>query len=326
MTDREHITIGAGSSMGGSEPVIADAVRFGNLLFLSGRAAVDPATLGIVGDGFEEQAQIVLRDIGAVLEQAGAGWEHVIRIEAFLADGADFPRLEQDLVRAVRAAPAVEDDGRHAVRRPGHPDRAPGHSRASGLRPVSGRVVIVGGGVAGLCCAYYLRRAGHRGDGRREQPGRLAGPRSRTAAGCAPPRPGRCPSRGSRCTGCGRSSTATRPSTSSRATCTGSRRGCCGFGRTATRSDHAHGTAAIARLGHDVFDLVEEMRADGVEFELHKQGMVFAARSPDDARAELRKLEPDARATATTCPTTSSPTTSCTSSSRRWPRSSAPAS
>lgn len=91
MTDREHITIGAGSSMGGSEPVIADAVRFGNLLFLSGRAAVDPATLEIVGDGFEEQAQIVLRDIGAVLEQAGAGWEHVIRIEAFLADGADFP-------------------------------------------------------------------------------------------------------------------------------------------------------------------------------------------------------------------------------------------
>ena len=41
--------------------------------------------------------------------------------------------------------------------------------------------------------------------------------------------------------------------------------------------DHAQGTGAIARLGHDVFDLIEEMRADGVEFELHKQGMVYAA-------------------------------------------------
>lgn len=91
MTDREQMTVGAGSSMGGSEPVIADAVRFGDLLFLSGRAAVDPATLEIVGEGFDEQARVVLRDIGTVLEQAGAGWEHVIRVEAFLADGDDFP-------------------------------------------------------------------------------------------------------------------------------------------------------------------------------------------------------------------------------------------
>jgi len=57
-------------------------------------------------------------------------------------------------------------------------------------------------------------------------------------------------------------------------------------------ADHAHGTAAIARLGQGVFDLVEEMRADGVEFELHKQGMVYAAQNADDARAELRKLAP----------------------------------
>jgi 2-iminobutanoate/2-iminopropanoate deaminase len=91
MTDREHITVGAGSSMGGSEPVISDAVRFGNLLLLSGRAAVDPETLEIAGGTFEEQAQIVLRDIGAVLDQAGAGWEHVLRVEAFLANAADFP-------------------------------------------------------------------------------------------------------------------------------------------------------------------------------------------------------------------------------------------
>jgi 2-iminobutanoate/2-iminopropanoate deaminase len=88
---REHITVGSGSSMGGDEPVISDAVRFGDLLLLSGRAAVDPETLEIVGATFEEQAEVVLRDVGAVLEAAGAGWEHVVRIECFLADGADFP-------------------------------------------------------------------------------------------------------------------------------------------------------------------------------------------------------------------------------------------
>ena len=34
------------------------------------------------------------------------------------------------------------------------------------------------------------------------------------------------------------------------------------------------------------------MGADGVEFEMHKQGMVYAAQSAEDARSELRKLDP----------------------------------
>ena len=86
-----HVTVGAGSSMGGDDPTISDAVRFGDLVFLSGRASVDPATLKVVGDDFAEQALVVLRDIEAVLLEAGSDWRHVLRIECFLADAADFP-------------------------------------------------------------------------------------------------------------------------------------------------------------------------------------------------------------------------------------------
>jgi 2-iminobutanoate/2-iminopropanoate deaminase len=86
-----HVTVGAGSSMGGDDPTISDAVRCGDLVFLSGRAAVDPATLKVVGEDFLEQALIVLRDIEAVLTAAGSDWRHVLRIECFLADAADFP-------------------------------------------------------------------------------------------------------------------------------------------------------------------------------------------------------------------------------------------
>ncbi len=56
--------------------------------------------------------------------------------------------------------------------------------------------------------------------------------------------------------------------------------------------DHEHGVQSLAALGHDVFDLVEEMRDDGVEFELHRQGMLVAARDPATAREELAKLHP----------------------------------
>jgi len=87
----KHVTVGAGSSMGGDDPTISDAVGFGDLVFLSGRAAVDPATLKVVGADFAEQAGIVLRDIEAVLIEAGSDWKHVLRIECFLADASDFP-------------------------------------------------------------------------------------------------------------------------------------------------------------------------------------------------------------------------------------------
>ncbi len=90
-----HIQVGAGSTMGGAEPMIADAVRCGDLIFMSGRAPVDPATLAVVGATFAEQAQIVLRDIGAVLAEAGTDWDHVLRVECFLADPGDFAEWNQ---------------------------------------------------------------------------------------------------------------------------------------------------------------------------------------------------------------------------------------
>lgn len=85
-----HIVVGAGSTMGSGEAVISDAVRFGDLLFLSGRAAVDPATLAVIDGGFAVQAQRVLGDIDAVLEAGGSSRAQVLRVECFLAEAADF--------------------------------------------------------------------------------------------------------------------------------------------------------------------------------------------------------------------------------------------
>jgi 2-iminobutanoate/2-iminopropanoate deaminase len=78
-----HLTIGTGSTMGSGAPVIADAVLFGDVLYLSGRAAVDR--------DFEAQAHAVLADIDAVLEAAGSARSLVLRVECYLADATDFP-------------------------------------------------------------------------------------------------------------------------------------------------------------------------------------------------------------------------------------------
>jgi 2-iminobutanoate/2-iminopropanoate deaminase len=86
-----HIVVGRGSTMGAGEAVISDAVQFGDLLFLSGRAPVDPATLAVIDGGFAAQAQRVLADIDAVLDAAGSSRSQIVRVECFLADANDFP-------------------------------------------------------------------------------------------------------------------------------------------------------------------------------------------------------------------------------------------
>ena len=56
--------------------------------------------------------------------------------------------------------------------------------------------------------------------------------------------------------------------------------------------DYRHGFAALARLGRRVFELVDAMVDDGVQFDLHRDGMLLAAQRASDAQAELRKLSP----------------------------------
>jgi 2-iminobutanoate/2-iminopropanoate deaminase len=90
MMKPEHITIGPGSTLGTGSAVISDAVRVGDLLLLSGRAAIDPATMQVVSEDFSEQTDSVLRDVESVLAAAGATMDRVVRVECFLADAADF--------------------------------------------------------------------------------------------------------------------------------------------------------------------------------------------------------------------------------------------
>ncbi len=73
-----------------SPALMPDATRWGDLLFLSGRAAVDPVTFRLLADDFASQGRIVLDDIASVLESSGSGMDHVLRLECFLANPADF--------------------------------------------------------------------------------------------------------------------------------------------------------------------------------------------------------------------------------------------
>lgn len=69
------------------------AIRAGNLLFISGQVPIDPATGTVVGTDIRAQTEQVMRNIGALLKSAGAGFEHVVRTTVFLADLNEFAEM-----------------------------------------------------------------------------------------------------------------------------------------------------------------------------------------------------------------------------------------
>jgi 2-iminobutanoate/2-iminopropanoate deaminase len=69
---------------------MAGATRWGELLVLSGLAALDAATLRPVAEGFDEQAQHIFDQLDDLLARGGSARAGVLRVECFLADRADF--------------------------------------------------------------------------------------------------------------------------------------------------------------------------------------------------------------------------------------------
>ena len=66
------------------------ALRAGQLLFVSGQVALDPATGNMVEGGIAEQTRRVLDNIGALLTAGGRSFADVVRTTIFLADMNDF--------------------------------------------------------------------------------------------------------------------------------------------------------------------------------------------------------------------------------------------
>lgn len=73
----------------------SQAVRAGSLLFVSGQIPLDPVTGAVVVGDVVAQTHRVMQNLGAVLEAAGAGFDHVVRTTVFLTDLSVFPQVNE---------------------------------------------------------------------------------------------------------------------------------------------------------------------------------------------------------------------------------------
>ena len=71
------------------------AVRAGQLLFVSGQVAIDPATGSLVSGDIRTETRRVMDNLGALLTAAGLGFSAVVRTTVFLADINDFAAMNE---------------------------------------------------------------------------------------------------------------------------------------------------------------------------------------------------------------------------------------
>ena len=74
-------------------------------VYTSGQIPVDPAT-GEVPEGIAAQAEQSCKNVGAILEAAGIGYENVVKTTCFLADMADFAAFNEVYARFFVSKPA----------------------------------------------------------------------------------------------------------------------------------------------------------------------------------------------------------------------------
>jgi len=73
----------------------SQAIRSGNLIFVSGQIPLDPGTGQLVEGDAAVQTERVLRNLAAILEAAGSSLAQVLKTTVYLTDLGDFGKMNE---------------------------------------------------------------------------------------------------------------------------------------------------------------------------------------------------------------------------------------
>lgn len=74
---------------------LAQAIRAGDLLFVSGQGPLDPKTKEVVSTDIKEQARQTLKNLQSILGAAGLNFSHVVNMRVVLRNTEDFPAFNE---------------------------------------------------------------------------------------------------------------------------------------------------------------------------------------------------------------------------------------
>jgi len=73
----------------------SQAIRVGNLLFVSGQIPIDPATGEVVAGDIRAQTRQVLKNLAAIVEAAGSSLDRVAKTTVYLRDLSEFAAMNE---------------------------------------------------------------------------------------------------------------------------------------------------------------------------------------------------------------------------------------
>ena len=83
----------------------SQGIIFGDLVWVSGQVAIDPASGNVVEGAIAEQTEQVMQNVSAILEEAGSGLKQLVKTTIFLADFDDFQAMNEVYARHVGPEP-----------------------------------------------------------------------------------------------------------------------------------------------------------------------------------------------------------------------------
>lgn len=84
----------------------SQAISTGTMLYTSGQLGINPANGELEGNDVTAQAEQVMKNLGAVLEEAGTKFDNIVKTTCFLADMADFAAFNAVYSKYITSAPA----------------------------------------------------------------------------------------------------------------------------------------------------------------------------------------------------------------------------
>ncbi len=85
------------------------AVKYKDMLFVSGQIPLDPLTGELVKGDVQKQTRMVMENMKAILEAAGMDFSHVIKCSIFISDMHDFPKVNEVYASYFSEAPPARE-------------------------------------------------------------------------------------------------------------------------------------------------------------------------------------------------------------------------
>ncbi|MBQ7296412.1 MAG: RidA family protein [Clostridia bacterium] len=84
----------------------SQAIMANGFLFTSGQIPINPATGDVEAEGIVAQAEQVMKNLSAVLDEAGTNFDNVVKTTCFIADMGDFVAFNEVYAKYITSAPA----------------------------------------------------------------------------------------------------------------------------------------------------------------------------------------------------------------------------